>query len=81
MTIFDNRLIISAMSIKLKNGHPAKSFNVMEAARLIGVHERTVRYWLRKNWIKARRDYRNFPVFTPQDILKIKKWRVKLIKE
>ena len=60
------------MTNVLKKGHPVKSYNVMEAASLFGVHERTVRYWIRKGWIKVKRDYRNFPVFTPQDILKIK---------
>lgn len=63
------------MASILKKGHPAKSYNVMEAAILLGVHERTVRYWLRKGWVKARRDYRDFPVFTKQDIRNIKKWR------
>ena len=63
------------MAIILKQGHPAKSYNVMEAAILFGVHERTVRYWIRKGWVKVKRDYRNFPVFTKQDICKIKKWR------
>ena len=63
------------MASILKKGHPAKSYNVMEAAILLGVHERTVRYWVRKGWIKARRDYRDFPVFTKQDIRKLKKWR------
>ena len=63
------------MSNVLKEGHPAKSYNVMEAAILFRVHERTVRYWIRKGWIKVKKDYRNFPVFTPLDIRKIKKWR------
>lgn len=63
------------MTNVLKEGHPAKSYNVMQAANLFGVHERTVRYWIRKGWIKVKRDYRNFPVFTAQDIRKIKKWR------
>ncbi|MFB3918439.1 MAG: MerR family transcriptional regulator [Candidatus Velamenicoccus archaeovorus] len=47
----------------------------MEAANLFKVHERTVRFWIRKGWVKVKRDYRNFPVFTAQDIRKIKKWR------
>ena len=63
------------MSNVLKEGHPAKSYNVMEAASLFRVHERTVRYWIRKGWIKVKKDYRNFPVFTTLDIRKIKKWR------
>jgi len=34
-----------------------------------------VRYWMRKEWITPRRDYRNYPVFTDEDIKKIEKWR------
>lgn len=59
----------------LKQGHPAKTYNVFQAAKFFKVHERTVRFWIRKGWIKVKRDYRNFPVFTVQDIRRIKKWR------
>jgi DNA-binding transcriptional MerR regulator len=52
-----------------------KIYNVPQAARLIGVHERTVRYWIRKKRVKPKLDYRNYPVFTSGDITKIKKWR------
>jgi len=45
------------MTNVLKKGHPVKSYNVMEAASLFGVHERTVRYWIRKGWIKVQKDY------------------------
>jgi len=49
--------------------------NVFRAAELLGVHERTVRYWIKKGWVKPKRDYRNYPVFTDSDIRKIKRWR------
>ncbi len=52
-----------------------KVYNVLEAADIFGVHERTVRYWIRKDWVKPKRDYRNYPVFTDEDIRKIEKWR------
>lgn len=80
MTITDNEPMIFDMPNNLKKGHPARTCNVMEAAELIGVHERTVRYWLRKGWIQAKRDYRGFPVFTRQDINGIRKWRTRLVK-
>jgi len=51
-----------------------KIYNIPKTAKLIGVHERTVRYWIRKKWVKPKLDYRNYPIFTSGDILKIKKW-------
>lgn len=48
--------------------------NICKTAELLGVHERTVRYWIRKKWVKPRRDHRNYPVFTDEDIKKIDKW-------
>ena len=50
-------------------------YNIFRTAEKLGVHERTVRYWMRKGWIKAKRDYRNYPVFTDGDIAKIDEWR------
>ena len=52
-----------------------KVYNVLEAADIFGVHERTVRYWIKKGWVTPKHDYRNYPVFTDEDIRKIKKWR------
>lgn len=50
-------------------------YNIFRTAELLRVHERTVRYWIKKGWISPRRDYRNYPVFTNEDIKKINKWR------
>ena len=57
------------------NEKVSSPYNVFRTAELLGVHERTVRYWIRKEWVKPRRDYRNYPVFTDEDIVKIEKWR------
>ena len=35
-------------------------------------------YWIKKGWVKPKRDYRNYPVFTNNDVKKIKEWRDKL---
>lgn len=48
--------------------------NICKSAELLGVHERTVRYWIKKGWVKPRRDHRNYPVFTDEDIKKIDRW-------
>ena len=48
-----------------------KVYNIPRTAEILGVHERTVRYWIRKKWITPQYDYRNYPVFTDEDIKKI----------
>jgi DNA-binding transcriptional MerR regulator len=57
------------------NSANTKCHNIFGTAELLGVHERTIRYWIKKGWITPKRDYRNYPVFTDEDIKKIKKWR------
>lgn len=52
-----------------------KVYNIPQAAEILKVHERTVRYWIRKGWVKPKRDYRDYPVFTDSDIARIRKWR------
>jgi len=44
-------------------------------ARILGVHRQTVYYWIKKELVKPRRDYKNYPVFTVLDIEKIIKWK------
>lgn len=53
-------------------------YNIFRTAERLGVHERSVRYWIKKGWIKPKHDYRNYPVFTDKDIEKIREWRNKL---
>lgn len=50
-------------------------YNIFRTAEKLNVHERTVRYWIKKGWVKPKKDYRNYPVFTDSDIRKIIKWR------
>jgi DNA-binding transcriptional MerR regulator len=63
-----------AIIINMKNS----VYNVLQAAELLGVHERTVRYWIKKGWVRPKKDYRDYPVFTDLDIRKIIKWKGKL---
>lgn len=57
------------------NSKNTKFHNIFRTAELLGVHERTVRYWIKKKWVTPRKDYRNYPVFTDEDIKRIEKWR------
>lgn len=53
-------------------------YNITQAAKELGVARQTLYYWIKKGWIKPKRDYRNYPVFTEEDIEKINEWRNKL---
>ena len=52
-----------------------KRYNMVEAARELGVTRQTIYYWIKKGWVKPKRDYRNYPVFTESDLHKIKAWK------
>ena len=52
-----------------------KRYNMTQTARILGVHRETLYYWIKKGWIKPKRDYRNYPVFTVLDIEKLIKWK------
>ena len=52
-----------------------KRYNITQTARILGVHRQTIYYWIKKKWIKPRRDHRNYPVFTVLDIEKLITWR------
>ncbi len=32
-------------------------------------------YWIEKGWVKPKRDYRDYPVFTKDQIEKIVEWK------
>jgi len=51
------------------------AYNIPATAKRLGVHEQTIRYWIKKKWITPQYDYRNYPVFTDKDIKDIEKWR------
>ncbi len=55
-----------------------KRYNITQAAKELGVARQTLYYWIKKGWIKPKRDYRNYPVFTQKDIAEIKKWKAHL---
>jgi len=50
-------------------------YNITQAAKELGVARQTLYYWIKKGWVKPKRDYRNYPVFTEEDIRSIQKWR------
>lgn len=52
-----------------------KIYNMTELAEKLGVPRQTIYYWIEKGWVKPKRDYRNYPVFTEEDVDKIVKWK------
>ena len=52
-----------------------KRYNMRQAAKELGVTRQTLYYWFKKGWVKPKRDYRNFPVFTAEGLRKIKEWK------
>lgn len=52
-----------------------KRYTLSEAAKKLGLTRQGLYYWIKKGWVKPKRDYRNYPVFTAEDVKKIKKWR------
>jgi DNA-binding NtrC family response regulator len=65
----DKKIIRRAQKRKLKR------YNLSRAAEILNVPRQTLYYWIKKGWVKPRRDYRRYPVFTVFDIEKIIKWR------
>jgi len=53
-------------------------YNLTEAAKELGLSRQGLYYWIRKGWVKPKKDYRNYPVFEKEDIKKIKEWRNRL---
>jgi len=55
-----------------------KRYSLSEAAQELGLTRQGLYYWIEKGWAKPRRDYKGHPIFTEDDIKKIKDWRDKL---
>lgn len=72
MSIFDepDRELLIA-----QNNKRPKQFNLTQTAKVLEVPRQTVYYWIKKKWVRLRRDYRNYPVFTVTDIEGLLKWR------
>ena len=59
----------------MKKINNLKVYTLTETAEILGVHRMTIYHWLKRGWVKVKRDYRNLPVFTEKDIKTIQKWR------
>ena len=50
-------------------------YNLTQTAKILQVTRQGLYYWMKRGWVKARRDHRGYPVFTVFDIEQIMKWR------
>jgi transcriptional regulator with PAS, ATPase and Fis domain len=61
--------------IQRKTSRSNRNYNLTQVAHLLKVHRQTLYYWIKKNWFKPKRDYRDYPIFTVLDIENLVKWR------
>jgi len=54
---------------------PKKTYNKVQLANELHVHYQTINYWIKKGWVKPMRDFKNYPVFTEEDLSRIIKWK------
>jgi len=52
-----------------------KIYNMTELAEKLKVTRQAIYKWIEKGWVKPKRDYRNYPVFTKKDVEQIRKWK------
>jgi DNA-binding transcriptional MerR regulator len=50
-------------------------YTLTALAKLLKVPRQTIYYWIEKGWVKPKRDYRDYPVFTDEDVKKILEWK------
>lgn len=53
-------------------------YNMTELAEKLKVTRQAIYKWIKKGWIKPKRDYKDYPVFTREDINEIIKWKTSL---
>jgi DNA-binding transcriptional MerR regulator len=55
-----------------------KRYSITKTAKKLGVVRQTIYNWIDKGWVTPKRDYKGHPVFTDDDLKKIKEWKDKL---
>lgn len=52
-----------------------KKYNLTQTARILRIHRQTIYYWIKKKWMKPKRDFKGYPVFTVLDIERLIEWK------
>ncbi len=55
-----------------------KRYTLSEAAKELDLTRQGLYYWIKKGWVTPKRDYKGHPVFTVEDLIKIKEWKERL---
>jgi DNA-binding transcriptional MerR regulator len=50
-------------------------YNMTELAEKLKVTRQAIYKWIDKGWVKPKRDYKNYPVFTEEDVNEILAWK------
>ncbi len=70
----NNRMTKSVKKCKKNSIKMAVRHTLTGTAQELGVTRQAIYYWIRKGWLMPKRDYRDYPVFTDQDLKRIRKW-------
>ncbi len=62
-------------SVKTRKLLAMKIYNVSQASKKIGVSRQILHAWIGKSWVKPKRDYRDYPVFSEADVKNVIAWR------
>ncbi len=62
------------ITVKQRKVFLMKIYTVTKTAEKLGISRQSLHQWIKKGWVKPKYDYRNYPVFTADDIKKIQQW-------
>jgi len=65
----DRKILRSQRTGKLKR------YNLTQTTKILGISRQSLYYWIRKGWVRVKKDGRGYPIFTVFDIKRIMSWR------
>lgn len=66
---------VNTIKISMRMAKEQIIYNMTQLAKKLKVTRQAIYKWIKKGWVKPKRDYRNYPVFTEKDVRKIVKWK------
>ena len=62
-------------SFKTIRKRSKKKYTLTQTSRILRVHRQTIYYWIKKKWVKPKRDFKGYPFFTVLDIERLIEWK------